>query len=721
MVPWEDCAMRFLGLLILLVGVAVGCSPPDEDDFAMPTPPTAAPRPFELEAHGDVRVDPYYWLRERDDPEVIRYLEDENAYTQAVMGHTDRLQETLFEEMRGRIAEDDSSVPVRRDSYWYYTRYETGGEYPIYVRRKEMEARGETLVETPVETMLDGNALAEGHDFFAIGGVSVSSGENLLAYAIDTIGRRIYTIRFKDLGTGEILADQISGSNGNFAWAEDNRTLFYTRRDLDTLRSYQIYRHVLGTDSGEDELVFEEEDETFSCFVRKSKSKRFLMIGSSHTLANEVRFLDASTPNGEFTVFLARERGHEYGIAHLGDYFYIRTNKDAQNFRLMRTPVRSTGMDSWSEVIPHRDDVLLEGFDLFRDHLVVAERKEGLLQIRIKPWKGEEHYLEFDEPAYAAYVGDNPQIDTMSLRFVYSSMTTPRSVFDYDMVTRERELKKRQPVLGGFDPADYQTERLMVTARDGAQVPISLVYRAGFEPDGRSPLLLYAYGSYGSSLDASFSSSRLSLLDRGFVYAMAHIRGGEEMGRSWYENGKLLRKKNTFTDFIDSGEFLVEKGYADPERLFAQGGSAGGLLMGAVINMRPDLFEGVVARVPFVDVVTTMLDASIPLTTFEWDEWGDPRDKIDYDYMLSYSPYDQIEAKDYPHLLVTAGLHDSQVQYWEPAKWVAKLRSLKTDDNVLLLKTEMEAGHGGASGRFRSLREIALIYAFLIDLAGIDS
>lgn len=709
--------MRFLGLLILLVGVAVGCSPPDEDDFAMPTPPTAAPRPFELEAHGDVRVDPYYWLRERDDPEVIRYLEDENAYTQAVMGHTDRLQETLFEEMRGRIAEDDSSVPVRRDSYWYYTRYETGGEYPIYVRRKEMEARG----ETPVETMLDGNALAEGHDFFAIGGVSVSSGENLLAYAIDTIGRRIYTIRFKDLGTGEILADQISGSNGNFAWAEDNRTLFYTRRDLDTLRSYQIYRHVLGTDSGEDELVFEEEDETFSCFVRKSKSKRFLMIGSSHTLANEVRFLDASTPNGEFTVFLARERGHEYGIAHLGDYFYIRTNKDAQNFRLMRTPVRSTGMDSWSEVIPHRDDVLLEGFDLFRDHLVVAERKEGLLQIRIKPWKGEEHTLEFDEPAYAAYVGDNPQIDTTSLRFVYSSMTTPRSVFDYDMVTRERELKKRQPVLGGFDPADYRTERLMVTARDGAQVPISLVYRAGFKPDGRSPLLLYAYGSYGSSLDASFSSSRLSLLDRGFVYAMAHIRGGEERGRSWYENGKLLHKKNTFTDFIDSGEFLVEKGYADPERLFAQGGSAGGLLMGAVINMRPDLFEGVVARVPFVDVVTTMLDASIPLTTFEWDEWGDPRDKIDYDYMLSYSPYDQIEAKDYPHLLVTAGLHDSQVQYWEPAKWVAKLRSLKTDDNVLLLKTEMEAGHGGASGRFRSLREIALIYAFLIDRAGIDS
>ncbi len=713
--------MRFLGLSILLLAVASGCADPVEEDSAMPTPPTAAPRPFELEAHGDVRVDPYYWLRERDDPEVIRYLEDENAYTQAVMGHTDRLQETLFEEMRGRIAEDDSSVPVRRDNYWYYTRYETGGEYPIYVRRKEMESRGETPVETPVETMLDGNALAEGHDFFAIGGVSVSSGENLLAYAIDTIGRRIYTIRFKDLGTGEILADEISGSNGNFAWAEDNRTLFYTRRDLDTLRSYQIYRHVLGTDSGEDELVFEEEDETFSCFVRKSKSKRFLMIGSSHTLANEVRFLDASTPNGEFTVFLARERGHEYGIAHLGDYFYIRTNKDALNFRLMRTPVRGTGMDSWSEVIPHRDDVLLEGFDLFRDHLVVAERKEGLLQIRIKPWKGEEHYLEFDEPAYAANVGDNPQIDTMSLRFVYSSMTTPRSVFDYDMVTRERELKKRQPVLGGFDPADYRTERLMVTARDGAQVPISLVYRAGFEPDGRSPLLLYAYGSYGSSLDASFSSSRLSLLDRGFVYAMAHIRGGEEMGRSWYENGKLLHKKNTFTDFIDSGEFLVEKGYADPERLFAQGGSAGGLLMGAVINMRPDLFEGVVARVPFVDVVTTMLDASIPLTTFEWDEWGDPRDKIDYDYMLSYSPYDQIEAKDYPHLLVTAGLHDSQVQYWEPAKWVAKLRSLKTDDNVLLLKTEMEAGHGGATGRFRSLREIALIYAFLIDLADIDS
>ena len=599
--------MRFLGLSILLLAFAFGCADPAQDNSAVPSPPTAGTRPVELEAHGDVRLDPYYWLRERDDPEVIRYLEAENAYTEAVMGHTESLQETLFDEMRGRIAEDDSSVPVRRDNYWYQTRYETGGEYPIYVRRADG-------MESPEEIMLDGNALAEGHGFFAIGGVSVSSGENLLAYATDTIGRRIYTIRFKDLGTGEILADEIAGSSGNFAWAEDNRTLFYTRRDLETLRSFQIYRHVLSTDAGEDELVFEEKDETFSCFVRKSKSKHFLMIGSSHTLANEVRFLDASTPDGEFTVFLPRERGHEYRVAHLGEYFYIRTNKDAQNFRLMRTPVDSTGLTSWSEVIGHRDDVLLEGFELFRDHLVVAERREGLLQIRIKPWKGEEHYLEFDEPAYAANVGANPEIDTTSLRFVYSSMTTPRSVFDYDMVTRERELKKRQSVLGGFDLADYRTERLMATARDGAQVPISLVYRVGFEADGKSPLLLYGYGSYGSSLDASFSSSRSSLLDRGFVYATAHIRGGEEMGRSWYENGKLLQKKNTFTDFIDSGEFLVENGYADPERLFAQGGSAGGLLVGAVINMRPGLFEGAVARVPFVDVVTTMLDASIPLT-----------------------------------------------------------------------------------------------------------
>jgi oligopeptidase B len=507
----------------------------------------------------------------------------------------------------------------------------------------------------------------------------------------------------------------------NITWANDNRTVFYGRQDPGTLRPYQIYRHVLGADPANDELVYQEDDVEFSCYVRKTKTDQYIIIGSSQTLSREYWYLDADDPDGDFTLFLAREPDHEYSIAHFGDYFYITTNYDAENSRLMRTPVDRTAKENWEEVIAHREDVLLLGFDVFKDFMVVVERKEGLLQIRIRPWSGEdEHYLDFGEPAYSARPTSNPEIDTDVLRYRYASMTTPSSVYDYNMETREKTLLKQDEVLGGYDPANYVSERLYATARDGVRVPVSLVYRKGTEMDGGNPLLLYAYGSYGSSMDAGFSSVRLSLLDRGFVYAIAHVRGGMEMGRWWYEDGKLFNKKNTFTDFIDVAAFLVDEGYTSPEMMFAQGGSAGGLLMGAVYNMRPDLFKGILALVPWVDVVTTMLDASIPLTTSEYDEWGDPNEEDYYWYMLSYSPYDQVEAKDYTNMLVTTGLHDSQVQYFEPAKWVAKLRAMKTDDNRLLLKTNMQAGHGGASGRYRRYRDIAFQYAFMLDLLGIE-
>jgi oligopeptidase B len=672
----------------------------------------ATQNPDSLEHHGNVRVDDYYWLNQRDNPDVIEYLEAENEYAEAMTAHIKDLEDDLFEEMRSRIKEDDSSVPYKLDDYFYYTRFEEGQEYPIYARRKG-------TMEAPEEIMLDVNAMAEGHGFFSVSGVSVSSGQDILAFTQDTVGRRIYEVRFKNLTTGETLPEIISNVTSNIAWAEDNRTLFYTRQDPETLRWFQIYRHTLGTDPSEDELVYEETDEEFSSFVFKTKSKRFLMIGSQQTLSSEFRYLEATDPTGEFTIFAPRERDHEYDVDHFEDKFYIRTNYEAENFRLMETPVTDTRKQAWSELIPHREDVLLSGFEIFAGHLVLAERSEGLVRLRIIPWDGtEEHYLDFGEPAYWAGIGTNPNFDTPILRYNYTSMTTPSSVIDYDMNTRESTLMKREEVLGGFDPNDYETERLWATAPDGVRVPISLVYQKGIEKDGSDPLLLYGYGSYGFSMDATFSSARLSLLDRGFVYAIAHVRGGQEMGRWWYEDGKLLRKKNTFTDFIACAEHLVGQGYTNEDVLFAMGGSAGGLLMGAVTNMRPDLFKGVVATVPFVDIVTTMLDESIPLTTSEYDEWGNPNEKEYYDYMLSYSPYDNVEAKDYPNMLVMTGLHDSQVQYWEPAKWVAKLRALKTDDNTILLKTNMEAGHGGASGRFRRLRETALQYAFMIDLAG---
>jgi oligopeptidase B len=704
------------GALVLACSSGVTSRPaaaPTAAPSAAARPPVAKVVPYRLEAHGDVRVDDYYWLKERTNAEVIAYLEAENTYTDTVMKPTAALRDTLFAEITGRLKQDDASVPYREDGYYYYTRFETGKEYPLYCRKRETLTAAE-------EVMLDGNVLAQGHGFFAVTGWSVSSGNDVLAFATDTVGRRIATLRFKSLTTGELFPDTIPDVAGNVAWALDNQTVFYSRQDLTTLRPYRVYRHTLGSDPTADALVYEEKDQTYRCRVERSKSRRFLFIASNTTLADEVRFLPADQPEGEWRVMQPRERGREYGVEHFGDSFYIRTNDGAKNFRLMKTSVAAPSRPNWIEVIPHREDVYLEGFDIFRDYLVLAERKGGLMHLRVKPWAGGgEHELDFGEPAYLAYVSANPEIDTSVLRFGYTSMTTPRSTYDYDMVTRTRTLLKRDEVVGGFDPAAYVTERLHATARDGVQVPISIVYRKDLVRDGRAPLLLYGYGSYGASMDASFDVARLSLLDRGFAYAIAHIRGGAELGRGWYEDGKLLKKKNTFTDFIDCAEFLVAKRYTSPDRMFAHGGSAGGLLIGAVYTTRPDLFKGMVAAVPFVDVVTTMLDASIPLTTDEYDEWGNPNEKAYYDYMLSYSPYDQTKRRAYTNLLVTTSLHDSQVQYFEPAKWVAKLRALKTDPSLVLLHTTMEAGHGGASGRFRRYRETALIYSFFLDLAGI--
>ena len=685
--------------------IVVACASPGSHE-----PPRAKTVPRQLKAHGDVRIDEYYWLKNRDDPEVVAYLQAENAYLEAVMKPTEPLQEKLVEEIVGRIKQDDASVPFKLDDYWYYTRYEEGADYPIFSRKRES-------LEAPEEIMLNANELAEGHEYFSVRGLEVSHGQDILAFATDTVGRRFYDLRFKNLTTGKTLPDVISDVTGNVAWANDNRTVFYSRQDPETLRSFRILRHTLGTNPAEDELIYEETDETYDCYVFKTKSKKYVMIATSTTLADEYRYLEADDPDGTFELFLPRRKGHEYSIDHYGDRFFIRTNDQATNFRLMSTPVGATDMKGWTEVIPHRDDVYLGGFEIFRDHLVVAEREGGLVQLRVMPWSGtDEHYIEFDEPAYVAYIGVNPNFDTTALRFNYESMATPNSVYDYDMMTREKTLMKRDEVLGGFNAADYVSERLYATARDGVRVPISLVYRKGLVKNGTHPMVLYAYGSYGYSRDPNFSSARISLLDRGFVFAIAHVRGGQELGRGWYDDGKLLKKMNTFADFIDVAEFLVGEGYTSPEHLYAQGGSAGGLLVGAVINLRPDLFHGAIAQVPFVDVITTMLDPSIPLTTSEYDEWGDPNVKEYYEYILAYSPYDNVEPKAYPHLLVTTGLHDSQVQYWEPAKWVARLRATKTDDNLVLLKTNMEAGHGGTSGRLKGYKDTALEYAFILSL-----
>ena len=677
-----------------------------------PAPPRARTEAKRLEKHGDVRVDNYYWLKERENPEVIAYLQAENAYTDAMMAPRHELQEKLFQEIVGRIKQDDDTVPYQDGDYWYQQRYVPGGEYAIYSRHQG----GPT---GPAQTLIDGNQLAAGHGYFSVTGVHVSSGQAILVYATDVVGRRFYTIHFRDLRTNQDLPDSIPNVTGNSAWANDDRTLFYVKQDPETLRWDKVYRHVLGADPAQDALVYEERDPEFSCSVEKTKSKRYVLLDCEQTESTEVRFLDADHPEGEFRVFQAREPKHEYSIDHHGDEFVIRTNLNAKNFRLMRAPVTATTKENWTEVVPHREDVYLEGSEVYRDWLVLLERQNGLLRLRVRKWDGSgDHYVDFGEPAYLAFPGDNAQYDSGVLRYVYTSLTTPQSVYDYDMATHAKKLRKEAPVLGGFDKSRYVTERLTAPARDGTRVPISLVYRKGLHKNGTHPLLLYGYGSYGYSTDASFRSERLSLLDRGFVYAIAHVRGGQELGRDWYENGRLMHKKNTFTDFIDCAKYLVAQRYTSADRLFAQGGSAGGLLMGAVANMAPELFAGIVAQVPYVDVVTTMLDPDIPLTTGEYREWGDPNDKAAYEYMLSYSPYDHVEAKAYPSMLVTTGLHDSQVQYWEPAKWVAKLRALKTDDHQLLLKTNMEAGHSGVSGRFRKHHETALIYAFLLDLAG---
>ncbi len=698
-----------------MMGLTVSAGGCGESTTERVEAPTARVDPTELVTHGRTRVDDYFWLRERENPEVVEYLTAENEYLDSGLAHVADLRETLFEEIVGRIKEDDQSVPYRFRDYYYQTRYEEGGEYPIHVRRAG-------AIDAPEEVIVDVNALAEGHEYFAasVGVGGISENQRVLAFGTDNVGRRKYTIRFLDLDSGEFLPDEIPNVTPNVAWAADDRTLFYTRQDPETLRWYQVYRHELGTDPASDELVYEETDEEFSVSVRRTKSRAFVFITAYQSLSTEYRYVAATDPQAEFQIILPREPDHEYSVDHYADHFYFRTNDEAPNFRLVRAPVSDPLRSSWVEIVAHRDDVLLEGFDIFRNQLVVEERENGLVRLRVKPWEGGgEHYVEFDDPAWMAFTTANFEYDTPVLRYGYTSMTTPFSTYDYDMETRERTLLKQTEVVGDFDSADYQSERLWAPARDGRQVPVSLVYRKGFEPTGSAPLLLYGYGSYGASMDAGFSSARLSLLDRGFVYAIAHVRGGEELGRWWYEEGKLLKKMNTFTDFIDVADFLVEEGYSDPDRVFAMGGSAGGLLMGAVVNLRPELWRGVVAAVPFVDVVTTMLDETIPLTTSEYDEWGNPDDPEYFDYMLSYSPYDNVVAGEYPNMLVTTGLHDSQVQYWEPAKWVARLRAVKTDGNRLYLHTNMDAGHGGASGRFRRHRETALEYAFMLDLAGV--
>ncbi len=704
--------MKTPNLVVLTVMVVTAVQSCKTTDMKAPV---AAKKPKELSIHGDTRIDNYYWLRERENPEVISYLEAENAYRESVMKDTEGFQKDLFDEIVGRIKQTDESVPYRKNGYYYYTRYEEGKEYPVYCRKKgSMEAQEEILANV--------NEMAEGYAYYQVGGMSVSPDNRYLAIGIDTVSRRKYTIYIKDLETGKMLNDQIPLTTGGASWANDSKTLFYTQQDEETLRSKAIFRHAMGSSSLDDVLIFEEKDETFSTYVFKSKSNKYIIIGSASTLTNEYRYLSADNPQGDFKVVQPRVRGLEYNVAHYGDHFYIITNLEATNFRLMKTPVTQTEKEHWQEVIAHREDVFLEGIEIFEDYLVVVERKEGLTEMRVIPWdKGEEHYIEMGEEVYTAWISINPDFDSKLLRFGYSSLTTPNTTFDYNLATREKELLKQQEVLGGsFDPANYEAKRLYAVADDGKLIPISLVYRKGIVLNGENPTLLYAYGSYGYTMEPGFRSTRLTLLDRGFVYAIAHIRGGQIYGRPWYEDGKLLKKMNTFTDFNDCAEHLIKENYTSTEHLFAMGGSAGGLLMGAVINLQPELYRGVIAAVPFVDVVTTMLDEDIPLTTGEYDEWGNPNDKTYYDYMLSYSPYDQVEAKDYPNMLVTTGLHDSQVQYWEPAKWVAKLREMKTDDNLLLMYCNMETGHGGASGRFEQYRETAMEYAFLLKLEGVS-
>ncbi|WP_298486352.1 S9 family peptidase [uncultured Maribacter sp.] len=676
--------------------------------------PTVKKIPKELIKHDDVRIDNYYWLNDKEDKDVLKYLKDENSYYDSLTAHTKDFQEELFLEMKGRIKEDDSSVPYKKNGYWYVTRYEKGKEYPIFSRHKE-------TLDAAEEIMFNGNEMAKGHEYFKIGGISISPDNNLAVFGVDTVSRRQYTLQVKNLVTGEIYADKIEDTTGGAVWANDNKTFFYTKKDSVTLRSDKVYKHTFNTDTKEDVLVFHEKDDTFGVGVYKTKSKKYIVIISYSTLTTEMRTLNADTPGGEFVIFSPRVRGLEYSISHFENCFYVLTNKDqATNFKLMKVSEEKTSHEYWQEFIPHRKEVLLEDVDIFKEYYVLSERENGLNAIKIIRWDNtNSYYLPFNDETYTAYVGTNPDYDTSILRYGYNSMTTPSSVIDFNMDTKEEVVQKEQEVLGGkFSKENYISKRIWATARDGVKVPMSIVYHKDTKIHEDTPVLQYAYGSYGSTIDPYFSSIRLSLLDRGFIFAIAHIRGGEYLGRQWYEDGKLLKKKNTFTDFIDCSKYLIENKYTSKNHLYAMGGSAGGLLMGVVMNMAPELYNGIIASVPFVDVVTTMLDDSIPLTTGEYDEWGNPNDKKYYDYMKDYSPYDNITKQKYPNILVTTGLHDSQVQYFEPAKWVAKLRELKTDSNILIFQINMDAGHGGASGRFESLKEVAQEYAFILDLEG---
>jgi oligopeptidase B len=676
-----------------------------------------------LEKHGDVRIDNYYWMKLTDEQknakspdqqtkDVLDYLNAENTYRETIMSHTKAFQDSLYKEIVGRIKQTDMSVPYKYNGYYYITRFEEGQDYAIKSRKKGS-------LEAAEEIMINENERAKDKKYYATAGYDVSPDNRILAIGEDVVSRRQYTIRFKDLVTGQFLKDEIPNTNGSVVWANDNKTVFYDVKDA-ALRSYKVFKHILGTPTSKDKEIYHEKDETFSSYTYKTKSEKYIVIGSFATLSQEFRYLDANSPDGVFTVFQPREKNLEYTIDHFEDKWYIRTNKDAaKNFKIMSAPLDKTTKENWKDFVPHRDDVLVEGMEIFKKYFVVSERIKGITKLKIMPWNGTDHYIDFKQEAYAAGVSINPDFDTELLRVNFTSMITPNTTYDYDMGKKTLTMLKQSEVIGSFKESDYTSERLFAKAKDGREVPISLVYKKGFNKDGKAPLLLYAYGSYGSSMDPYFSSVRLSLLDRGFAFAIAHIRGGEEMGRYWYEEGKFFNKKNTFTDYIACAEYLIDNKYTSTPKLFAQGGSAGGLLMGAVSNMRPDLFKGIIAQVPFVDVVTTMLDESIPLTTGEYDEWGNPNQKDYYDYMKSYSPYDNVEKKAYPALLVTTGYWDSQVQYWEPAKWVAKLRAYKTDKNPLLMYCNMDTGHGGASGRFQRYKETAMEYAFLFDLIGI--
>jgi oligopeptidase B len=717
-------------LILVLGSLLAGCQPASNEGGdemksavllrqeqatpSLPPEPRAAKKPFVVTSPNGNRQDPWYWLRddERKNPEVLAYLEAENAWAAAYEARYAGLVDKLYAEILGRIKQDDATVPVRDRGYWYYTRFEEGKEYPIHCRRRDAAGALE-------EVLLDLNAMAEGHAFFQVGDVEVSDDNHLIAWLEDTVGRRQYVLKVKDLRTGELLLPGIERVS-SFVWAADNRTLFYVENHPVTLLSYRVKKHVLGTDAATDTVVYEEQDASFYTGVGRTGSRRFLLIGLSSTEASEFRFLEADRPEGEFRVFLPRERGHLYSPDHVGEAWFVRSNWQAPNFRILRVPLGSEGRrELWQDFVPHREDAFIDGFQAFTRFLVVAERSEGLRRLRIKPMDGSSWLIAADEPAYTMALGDNREQDTDKVRYLYTSLTTPNSVFELDVASGERTLLKQDPVLGDFSAENYRSERLWAPARDGEKIPVSLVYRKGFRRDGSAPLYLHAYGAYGSSRDPSFSTVRLSLLDRGFVFALAHVRGGQELGRRWYEAGRLLNKMNTFTDFIDVADFLVKEGYAAKDKVFAMGGSAGGLLIGAVANMAPERFAGMAAHVPFVDVVTTMLDESIPLTTNEFDEWGNPKEKAFYEYMLSYSPYDNVRPQAYPPLYVTTGLWDSQVQYWEPAKWVAKLRQMRTNDAPILFRTQMEAGHGGRSGRFQRLREVAEEYAFFLHLAGI--